>query len=186
MSKNNTILIIIIILLVAGGIWYFNSSEESVPEENKAGEIEETEDGVENEEETEDKDENEEETSDLYEEAEEATPIEEKNVEIDEDMREVLAELDFEKEPKLVKAEGITVAAYVVDRPLTEEDVQKAYDKFNDMEKYEVEEVESGSEKHEISLSGEVAGEEYSGNMYVNFWLAEEGSNAQKIVVKVL
>lgn len=192
MSKK-AIIVIIIVLLIGGAGWYFMSDrakengenvddEEVIVEEERKAEEEVNEEDNEEEVPLE-----EEEPTNLYEEAEEVTPTTDRNVELDQDMREIFAEFDFEEEPKLISTGDVTAATYIAERPLTEEDAEKAYDKFEDMEKYEIDETASSSEKYEINVSGEVGEKEYDGDVYINFWLTEEGEkNSQMTIVKIL
>ena len=199
MNKTTTTIIVVIVILavIVGAWWMFfqGGTEEPTEETEKPGteetaptdtEGEESTESGQPTEEEESEDVEEEGVSEKYEEAEETTAIGE-SAEFNEIMREVFAELDFENEPKLVSTGGITRVVYVADRPLTVEDVQTAYDKFKDMEDYEVKMGDQSAEKHVMSLSGEIAGENYSGNLYVAFWLTEgEEEKAQVITVKTL
>ncbi|MFW6109927.1 MAG: hypothetical protein ACOC6Q_00660 [Patescibacteria group bacterium] len=191
MNKKIIILVIAALLIGAAGGYFVSDTLKEMGEDitDEEALVKEEPEEIEEAEEVEEEatSEKDQEVTDLYEEDEEITPISDKIVEFDEDMRKVLAEMDFENEPKLVSSSGITPITYVVDRPLTVEDAQIAYDTFKNMENYEIENTDSDAERYEISLSGEVAGEEYTGNLYVNFWFTKEGEeNAQKIVVKTL
>ena len=167
-------LVFIIIIILALGLWWFfteDVEEELDLENDEEVLMEEEEDNV-------------------YQQVEEVTPVSQQNEVMDEDFRFVLSEI-FEEEPKLVESEEITVLSYVVNRTITPEDVIDVRDLL-ETEGYETVATTSGEIEHEldISITEEVLEERYDGdiggNMYVRFWIAEEGEDAQRIEVVLL
>ncbi len=156
------------------------------PEEDVTVEEEEiTEEEVEEEEEESENDED-----DHYETAEEVVPMSDRNVALDEDLSSMLEEI-FEEEAKLVQTGEIDALAYVVDRVITPDDVSEMKDLLEE-NGYETVGTQAKENFYDLNLSvsEDVLEERYDGemggNMYLQMWTAEEGEDAQKIVVKFL
>lgn len=125
-----------------------------------------------------------------YHEAEAIVPIEDRIVTMDEDFRSVLEEI-FTNEPKLVSTSGAQPLEYVVDRVITTDDVSQIKDLLAE-KGYETDGTRAEGNEYELDIfiPEEVLAEKYEGdaggNMYVVFWTAEEGEEAQKIYVRTL
>ncbi len=119
-----------------------------------------------------------------YDLAEEIIPMDDRNVAMDENFSSVLEKV-FEKDPKLVESGEILALAYVVGRVITADDVTKIRGLLEE-EGYELVGTDIEEDKYELNLSAEILGQKYDGNIYVVFWTAEEGENAQKIEVRIL
>ncbi len=167
------ILIFVLVLILLVGLWWFLVQDEyEEPDPENGDEVVEIDE------------------DNPYHQAEEITPIGSRNEVMDEDFRLVLNEI-FEEEPKLVKSGEITALSYIVDRPITPEDVTDIKELL-EVEGYETAATSSEDDEYEldISLTEELLEDKYDGdlggNMYVVFWTTEEGEDAQKIEVKLL
>ena len=187
---------LVVILILGLGVFGCGNGEEEVVN----GEEEEVEEAEVNGEEEEDKGkeeamEDEEGTAETdevnpYDEAEKIVPMDDRNIVMDEDFRSVFDEV-FENEPKLVSTGDITALSYVVDRVITTDDVSKIKDHLEE-KGYETVGTRTEAKEYEfdISIAEDILEEKYDGdpggNMYVVIWTAEEGENAQRIVVRLL
>ncbi len=188
MKKTKLVLIIVILAFAVGG-WYFLSGQGEV-EEPASFESEEvvepetevemgTEAGTEGEEQ-----------EDPYVTAQTVEPIESDNTTMHEDFSAVLEEI-FGKEPKLIKTGGITRLSYVVNRVITTDDVMEAKDLLAE-KGYELQDSSTQEDRYEmnLSVSEDVLEERYDGDiggsLYINFYTAEEGEAAQRVVIKTL
>ena len=198
--KHAGVILTVILFLLAGAFGCGNGEEEAingeVEEANGEEEVEEVEE-VNGEEEVDEVEETngEEEEADLeeddpYEEAVEIEPMQERNVVLDEDFRSVLVNI-FEEEPKLVSAGDITALVYIVDRVITSDDVKEIRDLLEE-KGYETVGTKIDEHRYElnISIAEELMEEKYDGdpggNMYVKMWTAEEGEDAQMIMITFL
>ncbi len=188
MKKLISILGLIVILAVAA--WLIFPSEEETPDQESAQEeVAQNEGGDENqnEEKTQEEDgesEEDKKKDNPYAAAKTVDPIQDRNVKMDEDFREILGEV-FEKEPKLVESGNILILSYVVDRTITSEDVTEIKDRLQEKD-YELEGTESKENEYDLNFSAEILDQEYNGNIYVLVHTTEEGENAQKIEVRIL
>ena len=198
--KHAGVILTVILFLLAGAFGCGNGEEEAingeVEEANGEEEVEEVEE-VNGEEEVDEVEETngEEEEADLeeddpYEEAVEIEPMQERNVVLDEDFRSVLVKV-FEKEAKLVSAGDINALVYIVDRVITSDDVKEIMDLLEE-KGYETVGTKIDEHRYElnISIAEELMEEKYDGdpggNMYVKMWTAEEGEDAQMIMITFL
>ncbi|MGM0482552.1 MAG: hypothetical protein ACQEP6_01655 [Patescibacteria group bacterium] len=180
MKKVIVIIAVIIILAVAAWLFFY-SNEEAPDQEQEPNEEEEV---AQNENEEEDNDAEGDEEDNPYDTAETVEPMAERNVVMDEDIREVLGEV-FEKEPKLVESGDILILSYVVDRTITSDDVTEIKDLLQEKD-YELEGTDARENEYDLNFSAEILDQEYNGNIYVLVHTAEEGENAQKIEVRIL
>lgn len=125
-----------------------------------------------------------------YYEAEEVEPIQNRNVALDEDFSSVLVNV-FDEDPKIVSTGDITALEYIVDRVITSDDV-KEIEALLDEKGYETvgSDIDAQEYTLDISIDEDIVEEKYDGdpggNMYVSIYTAEEGENAQKIVITFL
>jgi len=167
------VLIFVLVLILLVGLWWFLAQDEHEdPDPENGDEVVEIDE------------------DNPYYQAEEVAAIGSRNEALDEDFRLVLSQI-FEEEPKLVESGEITALSYVVDRPITSEDVTDIKELL-EIEGYETVATSSEDDEYEldISLTEELLEDKYDGdpggNMYVVFWTTEEGEDAQKIEVKFL
>ncbi len=195
--KKTTIILSVIILTFAVGGWYFLSGPGEVKEltsfENEEvvdQEVKEKTEAETEEKEPETNEEEPEEKENPYLTAQTVKPIEKDNITMHEDFSAVLEEV-FGKEPKLVETGGITRVSYIVNRKITSDDVMEAKDLLAE-KGYELQDSNTKEDKYEInlSISEDILEEKYDGDvggsMYINFFTAEEGEEAQRVVIKTL
>ncbi len=158
--------IIIVVILLVGG-WYFLTQQEEAEEIRVPldQEVVIDEEGP-------------------YEEAETVVPMDPRNETMHETFELVLGEI-FEKEPKLINSGDVLALAYIVDRVITPNDVSEVRDLLGEAG-YELEGTRTEEDLYELHLSAEILGQEYRGNIHVEFYLTEEGEKAQIIKILVL
>ncbi|MFP4539639.1 MAG: SpoIIIAH-like family protein [Candidatus Paceibacterota bacterium] len=163
-----------------------NGEDEEDEEDEENGEDEEEENGEDEEdkENGEDEEADESETDDPYANAEEVEVVQDLNTTMHEDFAPVLEEV-FEKEPKLVETGDILILSYVVDRPITSDDVKDIREMLQERG-YESEGTDAKEDAYDLNFSAEILDQEYNNNIYVLIHTTEEGEEAQKIEVRIL